>query len=270
MRLAKMAMTTFFPPEARILITGAAGNLGTKLRRHWEGKHRLAPVDIDPRGDPAIQRADLSQWDDVWPGWLVGIHTVVHLAADPVAYRSWGELVAPNLDALTNLFLAAAQGGVKRIIYASSNHVMGGYANDESVPRITTELPPRPGTQYVADGQPRDSTAYGAAKLFGERLGKTLAQAHGISVIAVRLGWVYRGENRPEDLPAERGEWFRRMWLSNGDFCRLMDCCLTADPELRFAVVHGMSQNDGMKWDLTSAKALVGYEPLDGVERDAL
>lgn len=259
-------MATRLSPTARILITGASGNLGTRLRRHWEAKHRLVAVDVDPRSDAAIQQADLSKWDNVWPRWFTGIDTVVHLAADPVAYRRWEDLVGPNIDALVNVFQAAAQGGVKRIVYASSNHVMGGYADDDRVTTITTDLPPRPGTRYIAEGQPRDSTAYAAAKLFGERLGKSLADAYGITVIAVRLGWVYRGENRPEDLPAERGEWFRRMWLSNGDFCRLMDCCLNAEPPCRFALVHGMSRNAGMKWDLTATRELIGYEPLDGIE----
>ena len=256
---------TSIPTGASVLITGAAGNLGARLRRHWEGKYPLILVDRDPRGDAAMEEADLSVWDATWPKLLAGVHTVVHLAADPVAYRSWEELIAPNLDALVNVFLAAAQGKVKRIIYASSNHVMGGYAEDDSVTSITTELPPRPGTRYIADGQPRNSAAYGAAKLFGERLGKSLSAAYDLSVIAVRIGWVYRGENRPEDLPAERGQWFRRMWLSSGDFCRLMDCCLVADENIRFAVVNGMSRNAGMKWDLAGSRDLVGYEPRDGI-----
>jgi uronate dehydrogenase len=185
-----------------------------------------------------------------------------------VAFHGWNELVAPNLDALTNVFLAAVQCGVRRIIYASSNHVMGGYKDDTSVTRITTDLPPRPGTRYLAGGQPRDSTAYGAMKLFGERLGRSVAQAHGISVLAVRLGWILPGENRPEDLADERGPWFRQMWISNRDFCHLMDCCLSADISIAstpFAILHGMSRNQGMRWDLSTTSALVGYDPQDDV-----
>lgn len=249
-----------------VLITGAAGNLGQKLRRHLEGRYELRLLDRDPRGDPAIQAADLSEWEEGWVRAFRGADAVVHLAADPVAYRSWAELVGPNIDALINTYEASAQAGVRRFIFASSNHVMGGYQElpDE---RITPEMPPRPGTRYVVDGEARDSAAYGAAKLFGERLGKCYAQARGLSVIAVRIGWVLRGENRPRDLPTERGDWFRLMWLSNRDFCRLMECCLRADPSIRFAVVNGMSANTGMRWDLTATRELLGYEPLDDVFR---
>jgi hypothetical protein len=156
------------------------------------------------------------------------------------------------------------RGGVKRIVYASSNHVMGGY-KDESGP-ITTDLPPRPGTRYAVEGEQRDSTPYGSAKLFGERLGKCLAESTGLSVLAVRLGWCRAGDNRPQAL-AEREEWFRLMWLSDGDYCRLMECCILADPAIRFAVLYGMSANAGMRWDVESTRRLVGYEPQDDVTR---
>src|SRR5262249_23096700 len=155
-----------------VLITGAAGNLGAKLRRHLEGRYALRLLDIDPRGDDAIARADLSRWDAGWLGHFRGVDTVVHLAADPTAHQTWARVVAPNMDAVVNVYQAAVAAGVRRVIYASSNHVMGGYQDDPQPARITTELPPRPGTRYVVDGQPRDSSAYAAAKLFGERLGK--------------------------------------------------------------------------------------------------
>ena len=72
------------------------------------------------------------------------------------------------------------------------------------------DTPPRPGLQYRADGAPRSSAAYAAAKLFGERLGKCYAESHGLETIAVRIGWVWRGgANVPANLPAERWQVFR-------------------------------------------------------------
>jgi hypothetical protein len=157
--------------------------------------------------------------------------------------------------------------GVRRVVYASSNHVMGGYQHDPEPARLTTNLPPRPGARYVVDGQRRDSTPYASAKLFGERLGHCFTQSYGLSVVAVRLGWVRPGENRSQDIPPERGPWFRLMWLSNRDCCQLLECCLRADLPAPFAVVNGMSANTGMRWDLESARRLVGYEPQDDVTR---
>lgn len=250
-----------------VLITGAAGNLGTKLRLHLEGRYALRLLDRDPRGDPAIVLADLSRWDERWVANFAGVDTVVHLAADPRAHVGWTDLVGPNVDALLHVFHAAARQGVRRVIFASSNHVMGGYADAAESAALTPETPPRPGARYVSQGEHRDSTPYGSAKLFGERLGKSFAEVHGLSVIAVRIGWVRPGENRAEDVPLERGPWFRLMWLSNRDYGQLMERCIEAAPELRFAVLNGMSANTGMRWDIALTRKVVGYEPLDDVTR---
>lgn len=252
-----------------ILITGAAGNLGTKLRSHWQNQYSLRLLDRAPRDEDSIVAADLSRWDSNWVQQFHGVEVVVHLAADPTAQQTWPNLIAPNLDALINVFRASAQAGVKRLIYASSNHVMGGYKDVLEPTRLTTDLPPRPGTRYVVEGELRDSTPYGSAKLFGERLGRCYADAHALSVLAIRFGWVRPGDNRPEDIPPSREAWFRLMWLSNRDYCHLMDCCLHADAALRFAILHGMSANTGMRWDLESTRRLVGYHPRDDVTRPA-
>jgi uronate dehydrogenase len=250
-----------------VLITGAAGNLGGKLRRHLEGRYDLRLLDRQPGDDPAIVAADLSRWDESWVRHFAGVEVVVHLAADPTAFLSWPELLGPNVDAVVHTFEAAARNGVRRLVLASSNHVMGGYKDDPAAGPITEDLPPRPGTRYSRGGQQRDSTPYAAAKLFAERLGRCFAESRGLEVIAVRIGWCWYGRNRPEDLPPDREDWFRQMWLSNRDFCHLMERCLVADPPRRFVVVNGMSANAGMRWDLTAARRLLGYEPLDDVTR---
>lgn len=250
-----------------VLITGAAGNLGAKLRRHLQDRYELRLLDRDSGDDPAIHRAELSAWDDGWASRFGDVDAVVHLAADPVAFRSWEELTAPNIDAMIHTFEAAARGGVRRFVFASSNHVMGGYKQDEGNDPITEEMPPRPGTRYTSGGVQRDSTPYAAAKLFGERLGACYARSHDIQVIAVRIGWVWRGDNTPKDLPSDREAWFQQMWLSNRDYCTLMECCLNADVAERFVIVNGMSANTGMRWDISKARRLLGYEPLDDVTR---
>lgn len=247
----------------KVAITGAAGNLGGKLRRHLQGRHDLVLLDRRADGDPAIRQADLSIWDPTWVEAFRGVDVVVHLAADPTAQQTWPALLAPNIDAAINVFAAAVQMGVRRVVYASSNHVMGGYKDREV--KLTTDLPPLPGARYTVNGQARDSGPYGATKLFGERLGKFHADAHGLSVLAVRIGWVRDGDNRAGDIPPEREAWFRLMWLSNRDYCQFMEKCIEADQTIPFAVLNAMSANTGMTWDLTESKRLIGYEPLDDV-----
>lgn len=246
------------------MITGAAGTLGGKLRQHLAGRHDLRLLDRDPRGDPGIERADLSTWSG-WVRRFEQADVVFHFAADPEAYRPWPDLVGPNMDAMIHTFAAAAAGRVRRFVFASSNHVMGGY-RDETGVALGPETPPRPGLRYRIAGTPQNSTPYAAGKLFGERLARCYAQSHGMEAIALRIGWVWRGgPNLPQNLPADRGDWFRLMWLSDRDFLHLADRCLVAELPEPFVVVNGMSNNTGMAWDLEPGRRVLGYEPQDDV-----
>jgi uronate dehydrogenase len=251
----------------KVVITGAAGNLGSKLRQALEGRYELCLLDRDSRGDAAIRSFDLSLWNEDWARLFAGADTVVHMAANSKADAPWEDLLAPNIDALLNVLHASVQGGVKRVVLASSNHVMGGYQHGCAPGSLTTDLPPLPGARYFAYGADRDSSAYGSTKLFCERLGRWHAERFGLSVIALRLGWVRPGANLAAEIPRDRGEWFRRMWLSNRDFCQLVERCLLADCAAgRFEVVNGMSANAAMPWDLTHTRGLLGYEPQDGLD----
>jgi NAD+ dependent glucose-6-phosphate dehydrogenase len=232
-----------------VLITGACGNIGRKLRDAWTDVYDLVLIDkVADDDDADVIVADLETMDDDWITHFHGVDTVVHLAANPDSDAPWDELIGPNLDAMANVFNAAALAGVERIIFASSNHVMGGYRHLDDRP-ITVGRDPLP------DGP------YGAAKLFGERLGQSLARAFDMTFIALRLGWVQPGSNRPETLP---DDWSRKHWLSNTDLVRLFDCAVEAEIEDRsFIVVNGMSRNHGMRWDLSDAAELLGYLPVD-------
>lgn len=231
-----------------VLITGANGNIGKKLRAAWGDAYDLLLIDADAGDDPEVVQADLAEWSHSWVDLFEGVDTVIHLAANPSEHASWEALVRPNLDALCNVFHAAALAGVERVIYASSNHAMGGYREFGDLP-ITEGLPPRPGNPY------------GAAKLFGERLGKSFAHAFQIAVVAIRLGWVQRGANDPSTMP---DDWSRQLWLSNDDLVRLFDRAVEADLEPgEFVLANGMSDNDGMRWDLTEAVERLGYRPED-------
>jgi len=247
-----------------VLVTGAAGNIGTKLRPHLEERYQLRLLDMDSRGDKSIIKVDLSKWSDELLKAFEGVDAVIHLAPDPDESKSWEDLVSPNLDAAINPFIAAGRARVKRFIYASSNHAMGGYKDKAEIKCLTTKMPPLPGTHFSVRGTERDSTPYGSMKLFGERLGKCYAEATDMSVIAVRIGWVQRGDNRVEDLPADSIEWYKRMWLSTRDLCQLIEKCIEAKLSQPFVIVNGMSNNADMIWDIEHTREVLGYEPQDG------
>ena len=232
-----------------VLITGACGNIGRKLRTAWADVYDLVLIDeAAPPDDPDVIAADLCVLDDDWITHFHGVDTVVHLAANADELAPWEELIGPNLDALANVFHAAALAGVERVIFASSNHVMGDYQTLGEGP-ISVDMKPMP------DGP------YGVTKLVGERLGRSLARAFDLTFIALRLGWIQEGKNRPETLP---NDWARQMWLSNADLIQLFDCAVEAEIEDRsFVLVNGMSRNHGMRWDLSGAAELLGFLPKD-------
>ena len=249
--------------DKSVLITGAAGNLGQKLMNHLRelGGYQLIGLDKAARGVPGVVEADFSVWDPAWAAHFQGVDTVVHLGADPNPYRSWQEMIPPNMDGLAFVYNAAIQGGVKRIVFASSNHAMGRYSEDTSGTILAEDTPPRPGVHY---GDGRTTTPYGAFKLVGERLGKCYADIYGISFIGVRIGWVKHDDNSLANM-AKMGAWGREMWLSDRDYCQCMQRCIDADDSLRFAIINGVSNNEGMRWELESAAARVGYVPQDGI-----
>ena len=237
-----------------ILITGASGNIGRKLRAAWDDVYDLILTDRVPDPDELdLIVADLTVLDESWMDIFHGVDTVVHLAGNPDEHAPWEDLVGPNIDALSNVFHAAALAGVERIVFASSNHVMGHYRDFGDMP-ITVDLPPRP------DG------AYGGTKLMGERLGTGLAGIFELTFVALRLGWVQPGANQPDTLP---DEWNRSLWLSDRDMVKLMTRAVEADLGDRSSVVvNGMSNNQGMRWDIAATAELIGYWPEDDAFAD--
>ena len=239
-----------------VLITGAAGNIGGKLRAAWSQRYDLVLLDrvADP-SDPEVIAVDLSELDDDWITHFHGVDTVVHLAANGNDLATWEELERPNLDALANVFHASALAGISRLIFASSNHALGGYRDLGDMP-ITVSLPPLP------------NGPYGATKLVGERLGRSLAWAFDLSFVALRIGWVQAGANRPDTLP---DDWARSIWLSNADLVRLFTAAVEAELDDRaFLAVNGVSNNRRTRWDLGPTAEQIGYRPKDDAYAEEL
>jgi nucleoside-diphosphate-sugar epimerase len=230
-----------------VLITGASGGIGRKLRAAWADRYDLILLDSRPDVDDAVIEADLSVWDEEWVALFDEADVVVHLAANPNPEAEWSDLVGPNLDGLNHVFLATLLAGIDRLVFASSNHAMGGYEN-AGVP-VDPSLPPRP------DGP------YGASKLVGERLGIALSRTQGLTFVGLRIGWAQHGENRAETLPHS---WAREMWLSNDDLVALFTRAIEAELEPgSHLVVNGVSANRGGLWPLDEARSRLGYLPRD-------
>lgn len=235
----------------KIVVTGAAGHLGGKLSAHLAATgHVVTGLDLKAVDGPVpIDAADLSRLDPGWTGLLAGQDVIVHLAADRDPKAAWQTVVPNNMDAVLNLFEAARQAGVPRVVFASSNWVMGGYRFD--------------GTRLDSRTVPNPVTPYGMSKLMGERVGAHYAAVHGMTVICTRIGWTqWTHDNQPGPHMA-MGRWGQLMWLSDRDFCAGMTAAATA-PASGFVVLNMVSNNPGMRWSLDEARDCIGFSPRDG------
>ncbi len=231
-----------------VVITGAAGALGSVIRSHLEarGGYDLILLDRDPRGDPKILQADLAVWRDDWTSTLRGAHAVLHLAAASRAGLSWAELDRDNVDATLQVFEGAARGRARRVVFASSNHVMEAFY-DRGIP-ITPDLPPAP------------VSAYGASKAAGERIARVYAERGEPSVVCLRIGAA-----RAEPPSPTAGLALQQRWLGHRDLCQGFERAMEAEG-VRFAILNLVSDNKGSPWDLGETRRVLGYEPIEGCE----
>jgi NAD+ dependent glucose-6-phosphate dehydrogenase len=233
-----------------VLITGATGSIGHKLRAHFTARGmRLRLLCLNPKKEAGVPTADLSLYDETWARHFENVDAVVHLAGDPYATASWESVQRFNIDLTLNVFRAAQNHLAKRIVFASSNWVMAGYRFGSE--RLTTALPPRP------------INPYGCGKLLCERAGRQWALQTGISFIALRIGCCQHIEGNHPGPQIEHGLWGQRMWLSDRDLCHGVERGVLAE-NVPFAVLNLMSDNPGMRWDIEETRRVIGYEPRDG------
>ena len=232
-----------------IVITGATGSIGRKLRAHFSSLGwSLRLLCLNPAGDPDVQTADLSAYDEAWAGAFAGADAVIHLAGNPSPLATWESAQRLNIDMTLHVARAARTHGARRVVFASSNWVMAGHRFGSG--RLTTDLAPHP------------LNPYGVSKLVGERIGAALA-AEGVSFIAFRIGYA---QHRPGNDPGahmEYGSWGQAMWLSDRDLCHGMERAVLAEG-VGFAVLNLMSDNPGMRWDIEATRKTIGYAPRDG------
>lgn len=231
--------------KKRVLITGAAGRIGSSLAESLKDRYdlRLHYHRTIPERPPVddVHIADVARFDEIAPA-LRGIDAVVHLAADPSTRAPWESVRDRNIIGTYNVFEAARQAGVQKIVFASTNHVMGMYDRDRQWPIYASE-PPRP------------DSLYGVSKAFGEALGRYYVDQHGLSVICLRIGWFLE---RPRD---EIGLW---MWLSPRDCAQAV--WRAVESPLAYGVFYTISRNSRRHWDITETIERLGYRPEDDSE----
>jgi nucleoside-diphosphate-sugar epimerase len=190
-------------------------------------------------------------------------HVVIDLAADPRGGAPWEVVYRNNMRATYNAYEAARRAGVRRVVFASSNHVTGEYERDEPYASVVAGrykgLDPRGLPMITSRHAVRPDSYYGVGKAFGEALGRFYAEEHGLSVICLRIGSVSAA-----DRPSEPRDF--ATLLTHADLVRLVQSAIEAPGEVGFAVVYGVSDNTWRFWDLDEARSLLGYAPRDNAE----
>ena len=224
----------------KILLTGAAGGLGKALRERLKlNCNTLRLSDREAFGaaqaGEEVVLADLADAAAV-DGMVEGVNAIVHMGGVSVE-GPFTPILQANILGVFNLYEAARKHGVKRVVFASSNHVTGFYRQGET---ITADHPARP------DGM------YGVSKAFGEDLSRLYFDRYGIETACVRIG---------SSFPEPKDRRMLATWLSFDDLHRLITACLTT-PVLGHSIVFGMSNNAVTWWDNSRARH-IGFVAQD-------
>jgi nucleoside-diphosphate-sugar epimerase len=246
----------------RVLVAGAGGVIGSILWEKLDSRYELHGIDLHGDRSRGIRRADVRRARSIRNAFDQ-VEAVVDLATGSTLDLSWDQVEA-DISGRVNILEAARLQGVRRYIFASSNHVTGMYEFDQpyasivagmydgldpaSVPLVGTDWPIRP------------DSPYGAGKAFSEAAARYYSDRYGISCICLRIGTVLA-----EDRPKVSRHY--ATLLTHSDLGRLVGCALGAPSELRYGVYYGVSANTWRFWDISNATQELGYEPQDDAER---
>ncbi len=219
----------------KILITGAAGAVGTVLIKGLRDRYSLRGFDRVPM--PDIEDAVVAELTDIEAiaNATEGMEAVIHLAGNPSGAAPWEEILHSNIIGTYHLFEAARQNKVRRVVFASRAGLLAPYP--EEITR-TIELPPRP------------ESYYSISKVFGENLGYMYASRFGLECVSVRIG----------NVRADRPHAEHPHHLSHADLVRVFERAVL-HPNVQNEVVFGVSAGDWPLYDLDHGRRVIGYDP---------
>ncbi|WP_159883268.1 NAD-dependent epimerase/dehydratase family protein [Paenibacillus puerhi] len=229
-------------PRKRMLITGASGRIGSCLLDglRQTGRYDIIGADVEPDEQKEVVQLDVTDASRMLE-LTEGVDTVLHIAWAKDEEDFLGRVLPINVTGAYHLYEAARTNGVKRVIFASSNHATGYYKVGKEV---------EPTDPY------RPDSFYGLSKCYIELLGRLYADKHGISSINMRIG-NFPGDDRPH---SERA---KHIWISERDLLQLSERCIEADEGIKFLCLYGTSANTDNYYNIDDLEELIGYKPQD-------
>lgn len=241
----------------KVLVTGASGLIGRLTIANLSKKYEFSGLNRRPvEGIPCMQ-ADISDGESIKPAFR-GMDMVLHLSAYTGA-DSWEGTMTTTIIGTLNVFQAAQQAEVKRVVFMSSGSVMCGYERDDDKPYGKLA---RGDYDQVSEGWPminykdlpRPDSRYAVGKLFGEACGRWFSDSYGLSVLCVRLG-VVLNTDRPKLIRHFPG------YLSQADAIQIIDKCLSAPMSLKYDLFDAISDNKYRWRDTSHTKEVLGWKP---------
>ena len=245
----------------KVLITGMSGLIGGLLRTHLEslGGYELSALNRRPIDGVKCLQADIADLEAIKPAFE-GIEVVVHLAAW-LGSEDWEGNLSGNIVGARNVYEAARQAGVRRVVFASSGATIKGWCLEEPYKAISDgrydDVPE--GFPKITHDMVRPNSIYGATKVWGEALGRHYADAYGMSVLCVRIGAV------PKDNRVHDSHEFAS-YLSHADVAQVLRRCIDAPDGLSYDVFFATSDNPWGYRDLDHSREVLGYVPEDSAE----
>lgn len=282
--------------KQNVLVTGPYGEAGEAILNHLYGKKEYDFTFLNLHDHPEYEThvADIADYDAIRPAFD-GQDAVIHLAAQSDAGADFKEIIDPNIVGTYNVLQAMQDADVEKLIFASSQRVMGLYEEDHAPALYEEDYP----LTLTHETLPKPDGYYGASKVFGENMCRVFArregapsQAFALRISSVRTkqydhpyGDAERGVDRGQEHElggddevwdqSQTGSWergseeYERMvkrlkatWTSQRDFAHMLECCLNNET-VTYDVFYAVSDNAARWFDLDHAKAVLGYEPKD-------
>jgi len=234
--------------NSKLLITGSNGVVGQVLWQGLERDYELYGLDRQGARNGRMFQTDISD-----PGAVMEIMErvrpdyLIHLAGDAKPGAGWESVLKNNLIGTRNIYEAAREHAVRRVVFASSNRVTSGYEKD------------LPAGEKISPSDPvRPESYYASGKVFGEALARQFYELHGLESICLRIGYVLAS-----DLPGRGRQ--EAIWLSHRDLVQVVEKSLRA--AVRFGIYYAVSDNRNSLWDLTATMNDLGYRPVDDASK---
>lgn len=246
--------------KPKVLVTGASGLIGQLVINRLGDRYEFSGLSRRPLDGIPYTQASVTDAEAVRAA-CVGMDMVLHLAAETQDYDDWDKVVATTMGGTLNVFRAAQEAGVKRVVFASAGSTMLGYQFDPT--SIYAQLADNKLQRMPADARmilhtdpARPADFYSVGKLFGEQTGRLFSDRYGMSVLVIRVGAVL-----PDDKPTIVRE--LPGYLSHRDLVNIIDKTLSAPMTLRYDIFHAVS-NNARRWrDIDHSRQVLGWEPLD-------